>query len=367
MYVKDMRTGPKPLMTHIGLALSAGAQQSDNPQDVQEYAQKMLQGIRKYQMHDFKREVPDREVLWQAGQASVLKFEAKGQNKKPPAFIVPSMVNRAYILDLMDGQSFCAWLSEQGHQIYLLDWGEPTQDDGLSDIDVLMDQRLIPSLKACAEDCGSKLHVLGYCMGGTFAAALAQIAFDHVASLCMLAAPWDFHSGGGDLSKWVEFWTPAGLTMIAQNGYLPSDWIQTVFASLDPFQTAQKFSHFADMDDDDLKAQIFVAVEDWLNDAVPLPGELARICLYDWFQKNVTYTGEWQVLGHDIRPAELDIPVLIAASENDRLVPYASSIAFQSQQTDILKCACGHIGFMASQKAQNDVWTKISQFFAGQV
>lgn len=362
-----MRTGPKPLMTHLGLALSASAQHTDSDDDARVYAEKMLQGIRKYQLHPYKRPEPDRKIIWESGQVSLLAFEA--DEPKGSLFVVPSMVNRAYILDLMERQSFCAWFAKQGFNTYLLDWGDPQNDEGQANLETLFQARFLPALEACYKRAGQeRLHVLGYCMGGTLSAALVQLRPDMIRSLCLLAAPWDFEAEGGDLSKWVKFWTPSGLSMIGQSGYLPSDWIQTVFASLDPFHTAQKFTDFCDMPEDGEKTEIFVAVEDWLNDAVALPGELAKECLQHWFIENRPYQGGWQVNGVAIDPAQISAPVLVVASENDRLVPFQSSMAFAEKAgAKIMRALCGHIGFMASQRALDEVWSQILKFYQAQL
>ncbi len=353
-------------MTHLGLALSAGAQHSGSDADMQSYAQSMLQGIRKYQMHPFERPDPERPCFWQVGEVRLLHIApSDGKAHNDPVLVIPSMVNKAYILDLLSGLSFCQWLADAGHDVYLLDWGTSLQDAGQADMDALFTQRLVPALEAVSAN--GPVHVMGYCMGGTLATALTVLKPDKVRSLCLLAAPWDFKGGGGDLSKWVQFWTPTGLSLIAQQGHLPSDWIQTVFASLDPFHTAQKFTDFAAMDDSGAKAQIFVAVEDWLNDALALPGGLAQECLNGWFMQNKPFSGTWGVCGQTIDPQKIKAPVLIVASENDRLVPYSSSMAFQEQcgSANIVQATCGHIGFMASQKAQGTVWPHIAKFFAG--
>ena len=38
---------------------------------------------------------------------------------------VPSLVNRAYVLDLAPGRSMLRWLAERGIRPVLLDWGWP--------------------------------------------------------------------------------------------------------------------------------------------------------------------------------------------------------------------------------------------------
>ena len=67
--------------------------------------------------------------------------------------------------------------------------------------------------------------------------------------------------------------------IIALLGEMPVDALQGLFASIDPMQTARKFLNFALLDPQNPKASVFVALEDWLNDGVPLAGPVAQECL----------------------------------------------------------------------------------------
>lgn len=355
-----MRTGPRPLMTHLGLALSA--QNAENADFT-----RMMEGIKKYQLHPYVRTMTEPSAIWQEGEVRLLHYPEQGGKQKGAVFVVPSMINRATILDITQSQSFVRWMAGQGYGVYVLDWGQSIQDAGQKNFDALFSDRIQPALKYAAEHSSQKLHIAGYCMGGILAAAAAQLYEEYCASLTLLATPWDFQGGEEHLAHWVQFWAPVGLSSILQFGYLPSDWIQTVFASLDPFQTAKKFAAFAEMSEEDPKAEIFVAVEDWLNDPVHLPGELARVCIKDWFADNICMQGNWKVLGQAIAPIHIHVPVLVVASRNDRLVPYDSAAAFLQEDKDniqLYEASCGHIGFMASMSSRETIWPALCNFFA---
>jgi polyhydroxyalkanoate synthase len=67
--------------------------------------------------------------------------------------------------------------------------------------------------------------------------------------------------------------------MLRQAGELPVDVIQALFAGLDPLLVVRKFVKFAGLDPASPSAAQFVALEDWLNDGVPLAAEVTRECL----------------------------------------------------------------------------------------
>ncbi len=318
--------------------------------------QGLMEGIRKYQLHPYERTLPPLPVAWQAGDVRLLDAGGAGR----PLLLIPSMINGSAILDLMEGRSLARWLSQQGRHVYLLDWGRSTDDPGQADINTLLHERLLPAIDAVAGD--GPADALGYCMGGTLLAAAAPRAGARLKRLIFLATPWDFHAGDRKLQGMVQYWSAAGLALSAQQGVLPADWVQTVFASVDPQMALRKFTDFAAMPDDDPRAALFVAVEDWLNDAADLPRAIAQTCIQDWYLDNAPGRGAWR----DADAREMTHPALVIAAKRDRLVPPESSralfaalpgAAWQNPDT-------GHIGLIAGEKAIASVWTPMARWIS---
>lgn len=355
------RAGPKPLPIHLSLAAAAAAQEAGG-QNAEELLRVFFEGLKKYQDHTYVRNLPELPVVWQEGQARM--YLAKGTKKGRPLLLVPSMVNKSSILDLMEDRSFLRWQAQQGRDIYLLDWGRPVDDEGQGSMDALIGQRLIPAAEFLQQETGGPVHALGYCMGGLFLAAAAHIKPEPFHSLTYLATPWDFHAGDRAMQRLVTMWSPSGLMLIDQHGYLPMNWIQSVFASLDPKMTIRKFSGFTDMEE--VSAQRFVAVEDWLNDGVDLPAEMARSCIRDLYLENATVHQKWQVMDKTIDPVGWQKPALIVAAGGDRLVPPESSLALNIliKGSDVLQPKTGHIGLIAGGSSVENVWQPIADWVA---
>jgi polyhydroxyalkanoate synthase len=351
------------------MAVSAAAQ--DFPVDpaaktaMPEELSKMLLGIQLYQNHAFVPPVLPLEEIWRAGMVTLNAAQGYIYKEGAPAMVlVPSLINKAHILDLMEGRSLLRFLAGQGINAYLLDWGQSTADDAQKTVDDLVTQRLVPALKFLRSRAGGPVHALGYCMGGTLLTAAA--VHETPASLVMLAAPWDFHAGSQALLNRVKFWAPSAAPQIAEKGFLPMDWAQVVFASLDPFMAARKFSKFSEMDQESEEARLFVAVEDWLNDGVDLPSAMAQHCIQSWFMENAPGRRGWQVGGKNITPGAIQCSALIVASSQDRLVEYETAAALGSiKDAVILDPACGHIGMIAGREAQQKVWAPIVGFIKG--
>ncbi len=82
----------------------------------------LLRGIAAYRRHPWQRDLADPPALWQEGSSTLLDF---GPPNGRPVLVVPSLVNRAYVLDLLPDHSMMRYLAAQGLRPVLLDWGFP--------------------------------------------------------------------------------------------------------------------------------------------------------------------------------------------------------------------------------------------------
>lgn len=357
-----MRSGPKPLPFQLGMASIASAGLAGGTAFDGDTLQDFFKGIQKYQQHIYKRNLPPLPCVWQAGEARLYRA-APGAGKHPvPIVLIPSLVNRSDILDLVPDRSLLRWLAGQGFDAYLLDWGIPVADPGQEDMTRLLQERLIPALEFLQGRC----LVLGYCMGGLFSAAASALRPDLVRGCVMLAMPWNFHDEKGALKARLSLMKPMALPYMKQYSRLPESWMQAVFATLDPEGSIKKFSSFSRMAEDDPRAPMFVAVEDWLNDGLDLPAGIAMACMEEWYEQNLPFRGEWQVAGKSIKAGAIAAPTLVVAAKEDRIVPLDSALAFADQRLkgDRLICSTGHVGLIAGKNAVADIWKPIADWFA---
>ena len=157
--------------------------------------------------------------------------------------------------------------------------------------------------------------------------------------------------------------------MIDQSGILPAEWIQSVFASINAERTVSKFAGFAARAQDGDAARLFVAVEDWLNEGIDLPAGVARTCLHEWYGENAPGRGAWAVDGVTVDLSALDVPALVVASAQDRLVPAESSLAIAKilQRAETLTPEIGHIGMMTGRACEAVVWEKVAGWLPGRL
>ncbi|HSU03964.1 MAG TPA: alpha/beta fold hydrolase [Acetobacteraceae bacterium] len=322
-----------------------------------------MAGIAAYRRHPWERALPDPAAAWQEGGSRLLDYGGDG----PPVLFVPSLVNRAYVLDLAPGRSMLRWLAGRGMRPLLLDWGWPGPVERRFTLTDYVAGRLERALATSAALAGEPVLLAGYCMGGTLAVAAAERRPDLVRGLALLAAPWDFHAGDRALALLAARCARLLEPIMAASGTLPVDCLQMLFALLDPFGVAEKYRAFARLDPDSERARLFVALEDWLNDGIPLAAPVARECLTGWYGENSPARGTWRVAGLAVEPRRLRMPCLVVAPGRDRIVPPASArvLAGLIDGAVLHEPAAGHIGMAAGAGAEQALWSVLAAWVAG--
>lgn len=341
------------------------ALQSALDSEIQARAGKLLEGIERYRHHPYRRDLPDPPTVWSEGTTRLLDY---GEGKGQPVFIVPSLVNRYYILDLSARCSLLRWLKDEGFRPLVVDWDRPGEIERGFDLTAYIAGRLERALGAALElSDARRMPVVGYCMGGDLALALAQRRPREVGALALLATPWDFHAGQGDFAKSAPLSLIAYEPLMALLGELPVDALQALFAGLDPELVVRKFLKFADLEGSSRSAETFVALEDWLNDGVPLAAPVARETIKGWYGENSPASGTWLIAGEAVDPSRVRQPALCLIPAGDRIVPPASALALADAlpNVEVRQPHAGHIGMVVSGHARTAVWEPLALWIAG--
>ena len=331
----------------------------------------LVAGIAAYRRHPFRRPpgAAGRPPLWQEGAARLLDYG--GAADGVPALVVPSLVNRAHVLDLLPEASMLRWLAANGGvRPMLLDWGWPGTVERSFTLTDIVAGRLERGLDAAVAAAGAPVVLVGYCMGGLLALAAALRRPDRVRALALLATPWDFWAGGeaeAARARALAGFLPGLEPAMEATGALPVDAIQALFTGLDPFGIADKYRVFARLDPEGDRARRFVALEDWLNDGIPLPAAIARECLGGWYGANTPARGEWRIAGLHVEPARWTGPAFLAIPARDRIVPPATAEALATHlpQAVLHRPAAGHVGMVAGTGAERALWRSLAAWMCG--
>jgi polyhydroxyalkanoate synthase len=327
-------------------------------------ADTFLAGVATYRSHLHRRAMPEPPVAWSAGTTRLLDYG--GGEAGRPVLVVPSLINRAYILDLAPRRSLMRHLAGAGLRPFLLDWGAPGAAERGFTLDDYIAGRLEAALDAVRRRTGRRPVVVGYCMGGLLALALAARRGGDVAALALLATPWDFQADGQAQVCLLAAFRPLIETLVTAAGSLPVNALQAMFAGIAPFQTTDKFIRFAGLAPGSVRAREFVVLEDWVNDGVPLAGPVARECLFGWYVENRPLRGEWRIGGRPVRPAEVACPALVVLPSQDVIVPPAAArpLAEALPNAQTLTVAAGHIGMVAGGRAVRQLYAPLVRWLA---
>lgn len=330
----------------------------------------LLSGIEAYRKHSYRRDLPPAPVLWDQGTTKLLDYrpprngDAAEDRRRPRVLVIPSLVNRYYVLDL-DGQaSFLRWLADHGFDPFVVDWDGPGYlERGFTLTDYIAG-RLEGALAAVKRERGGPIYLVGYCMGGNLALALGLRKQADFAGLICLATPWDFHA---ENVAHAQMMGQIGLQLepvLQTLGELPVDMLQAFFSGLDPFQVLKKFQYFGTLSQASDSARRFVALEDWLNDGVSLSAPVARECLAGWYGENTPQLLRWKIADAVVDPARFALPVLNVIPSADRIVPPESSRALTRRfaHVDEMVPNAGHIGMMVGRSAARDVWQPVAEW-----
>ena len=122
-----------------------------------------------------------RDTLFRDGPAQLYRFRrAHPAEAGVPLLLVPSLINRWYVLDLRKGASLAEALSDAGVDTWCLDWGGAEDEDRYFTWEDVV-KRLSRAVRRVRRLTGApKVALLGYCLGGTLSGMHAALEPAHL-------------------------------------------------------------------------------------------------------------------------------------------------------------------------------------------
>jgi polyhydroxyalkanoate synthase len=321
-----------------------------------------LAGIEAYRTHPYRRALEPMPEIWRRGSVRLFDYSAPDA-AGTPVLVVPSLVNRAYVLDLTPRRSLMRHLRAKGLRPFLVDWGEPGPDEKEFGIDAYVADRLSGMLDAVIARAG-RPALIGYCMGGLLTLALSALRPADVLGHVLMAVPWDFHRpyclAAAPLSALREPIERA----LDRLGHLPGDLLQILFALQDPGAVERKYRQFGHLKQHSAAARRFTALEDWANDCVPLTARVTRETFFDWYGDNLPGRTRWDVAGQRIEPKRLRHPALVLVPSRDRIVPPESALPLADALPNGRRLVVegGHVGMLIGARAVSEIYAPIAHF-----
>ncbi len=166
------------------------------------------------------------KVIYQTPLMQLIQYEpTTSEVYKRPLVIIPPWINKYYILDLREKNSFIRWAVAQGHTVFVVSWVNPDANLAQKGFDDYMREGALAAFDAVEKATGERdVNAIGYCLGGTLLGAtlgyLANTNENRVASATFFVSLLDF-SEPGELGVFIDEAQVASLEKkMNERGYL---------------------------------------------------------------------------------------------------------------------------------------------------
>jgi polyhydroxyalkanoate synthase subunit PhaC len=287
-----------------------------------------------------------------------------------PVLLCYALVNRPYILDLEPDRSVVRKYLDAGFEVYMIDWGVPAPADHVFGLEHYVCGFLAKAVNHVRRRHDRpRLHLLGYCMGGTMAALHGALEPSTVETLTLLAAPIDFSEHESLLKLWTDASRFDVDAFVDAWGNCPAWFLQSCFLLMSPVRNfLEKPIAFWEQLDDDRAVTSFFALERWLNDNIPVAGETFREFVKLLYQSNTLARGEFELGGRRVDLARIACPVLLLTAKNDHLVAPAATEGIRrrvgSRDVTSMSASGGHVGLVVGATAHAKLWPAATRWTA---
>ena len=243
-----------------------------------------------------------------------------------PVLIVPAWIMKYYILDLQQKNSLVAWLVSQGFTVFMISWKNPDAKDRDLCMDDYRKLGVLAALDAIrAVVPRSKVHAVGYCVGGTLlaiaAAVMARDGDDRLKTITLFAAQTDF-SEPGELSLFINESTLHWLdAQMAKSGFLTAGQMAGTFSAL----------RAHDLVWGPLLRRYWLGERErgidimaWNADATRMPFRMHSDYLRQLYLHNDLAEGRYPVDGQAISVGDIRLPLFVVGTVTDHVAPWQS-------------------------------------------
>jgi len=309
-------------------------------------------------------------VVYEENKLELLHYESRtDEQNEVPILIVYALINQPYILDLQPDRSVVRRLLDAGHDVYMIDWNEPSRLDQHLTLHDYVNRYIDNCVDVVCERSGQEsINLLGYCMGGTMSTMYSALNPEKVNALGLMAAGLCFDQTGGTLEDWgsEEYYDPQDV--VDAYGNVPAEMLDDGFALMDPVDNyVSKYITLYENLESDALVQNFSRMERWLDEGIDLAGQAYVEFLEKIYQNNELYRNVLEINGERVDIENIDMPVLQIIGEYDHLIPPEASKPFNevvgSDDVTTIEYPTGHIGMSVSSSTHEDVWPDVCDWF----
>ena len=278
---------------------------------------------------------------------------------KRPLLILPPWINKFYILDMRENNSFVRWATAQGHTVFIVSWINPDASHAAITYDQYMLHGPLDALDAIEQATGEReIDAIGFCLGGTLlATTLAYMAAkkdNRIKSATFFASMIDF-AEPGELEIFIDEQQVTNLEKkMLERGYLEGSEMATTFNMLRANDLIWSFvvNNYL-LGKDPFPFDLL----HWNSDSTRMPAAMHSFYLRNMYINNLLREpGGLTLNGVPIDLKKVKVPLYFASTIEDHIAPWKSTYAgaqlFKGKVRFVLG-GSGHIAGIINPPAAN--------------
>ncbi|WP_020409004.1 alpha/beta fold hydrolase [Hahella ganghwensis] len=302
------------------------------------------------------------------------------QRHRVPLVLVPPLAATSMIFDLLPQRSVVRFFLAQGFDVYLVDWGEVTEDHSHLSLETYVMEWMPAALQQVRRHSGEQeVSFFAYCMGGLLTLMYAAASEDkHIRNLVTVASPIDMHQSGLAGRVLSLVYRPANiasrllnfslLDLPARYLHIPG-WLNSLaFKLTNPMgsviSTLELLVNFWDRE----FVTSHTTVSQWFDEMVDYPGQTIKEMLVKMGLENQMAKGRMMMGDTSAEFSAIRCSVLAFAGDSDKLV----SIKAAHKVLDIVStedkefCVVpgGHAGVFAGSNAPQNTWAVSAEWLS---
>lgn len=306
----------------------------------------------------FPEELPkwatENEIVY---STSALKLRYFGGYGGVPTLVLPPQAGHSsHIADYDKGQSIVETIvANRTSPVYCVEWLSATQERKFEGIKDLVEQ-----VNSIVNFVGEKVHIVGLCQGGWLSAIYAALHNNKVESLTCIAAPIDFHSGGGVIYDTVSSlgMMPYRMFVMLNNGVMTGEnmlfgW--KMMNALDRY--VNDYLKIAMSIDDFNELQRIKKFRTWYEHTQDLSGSWYLEAVENLFLENKLVKGELVLGGKPVNLGDIKCTTVMIAGERDDITLPSHIFALGDYIDTKHSCKytipkAGHVGCFMGRNSQ---------------
>ena len=291
------------------------------------------------------------KVVFQNELIQLLQFNPSTKEQyKRPLLIFPPWINKYYILDLREKNSYIKWATDQGHTVFVISWVNPDATLAKKSFADYVTGAALEAVDAVCRQTGEKeINAVGYCLGGTLlATTLAYMATKkdkRIASATFFTTMLDF-SFPGELGVFIDEQQVASLEKkMEERGFLEGSEMAGTFNMLRANDLIWSFvvNNYL-MGKDPFPFDLLF----WNSDSTRMPYAMHSFYLRNMYMQNLLKEpGGIEIDGVPIDLGKVKTPSYFISTVEDHIAPWKSTYLGAQRFTGPVRFVLGGSGHIA--------------------